>query len=403
MRTSTIVMGLVGGVALALALAAPLYIALPARYLRDWLYMTPQGGLAGMITALAVFGGIGFAAARLNPEEPVRSGTSAGLIASLIGSVLIVLPAGAIEACSDLIVLAGGGQAQPDALRTAAAESLIALAWLPATATAALTCTGAALGAVGGVSFDLWHGEPTHPGRDVHRSPVPLAGLASTVLISAVVAQFSSVNATTLGLLSHEPTLIDRIKLGVPAGMIAVSCALLVCWNLRDAVLMYRASRRMGALVWSVPALTLPLLVLAVIGLLHMPLLLSPALWIGLALGGFSIVVVVFSTFRAEEFLDKSTRLLGELLGEALLAGVLLVGQAMLVGGSAAIAVAIIVTPYTSALISDASSVTTPPEQLVTNVFRAHWVAGVGALGLAVGWLLLRLPVWFGRSFARRR
>ncbi len=403
MRTSTIVMGLMGGVALALALAAPLYIALPARYLRDWLYMTPQGGLAGMIAALAVFGGVGFASARFNPEEPVRAGTGGGVIAALIGAILVVMPAETIEACSDLIVLAGGGQIQPGILRTAAAEALVALAWLPATASLALICTGAALGAVGGVSFDLWHGDPTHPGRDVHRSPIPIVGLLCAVVLSVMVGRFGSVGATTLALLEHQPSLIEQLKLGTPAGVIVLSSALLACWSLRDAVLMYRASARLGALVWGLPALTMPPLVLAIVGLLHTPMLLSPVLWVTAVIGGICALVLVFTTSRAEEFLDRSARLLGELVGEALLAGVILVGQLLLVGGSAAIATAIIVTPYTSALITDATSLNTPPSVLVTNVFRIHWVAGGAIFALAIGWLLLRIPLWLGRSMARRR
>ena len=402
MRSSTIVIGLLGGVALAAALAAPLYVGLPSRYLSDWQYMTPQGSMYGFMGALLVAVGTGFLAAMMDREEPVRSGTSAGLIAAVVASITMVLPTASLEACSDILNIAG--LAGDDQLKQVLAGSLVAAAWVPALAALGMLGAGPAFGAVGGVTFDLWMGEPGGTRRDVAWSVVPMVGLVAGVVWMGLAMLGSAWSLVVLQKFEFSGSYLDQVKLsGTPTIGLVVASGFVV-WAARDAVLLYRAGRRLRGVSWGSAAVGMATLMLVEIGVLFPAALVAPGIWLAVAVGGLATIITLVITFRAEEYLDTQPRALGALVSEALLGSVAVIGQAAMVGGSAAIAVRAIALPEINVFLSGAEAPLTVPETLVAGVYTAHFGLGGALLLGAVGWLAFSVPFWlFSRAVAQRR
>ncbi len=398
MRTSTVIAGIVGGLVLAAVLVPPLYVALPARYLVNWYFMTSQGAMLGMVAALLVWVGAGFLAGSLAPEEAVRSGTAAGFLSSVLGGVVLVLPAAAVEACSDLVITTGIGRADAAKLSELTAGALLQVAWLPSASAVVLLCAGPALGAVGGVAFELWRGAPGRPGRELHLSLVPVVGLGMAVGLGVpLLWGLGRAHGAVFPALGMEPRYSALLELTAPLGILGVFTAGFLAWALRDAVALLRAGRRLTAAAWGLGSFALPPVLLVVAGVLFPRAYLS--LW---TLGSIGLCAVtalasVVAASRSDDLMVSRPRSFGEVLGDALLGGVLLVGQVVFVLGSMALAAWLIITPYVLALLQDAPLVDASPERLVTLVYRYHWGAGASVLLVALLWLGVAVPVWFVR------
>ncbi|MEO0604978.1 MAG: hypothetical protein AAF211_26340, partial [Myxococcota bacterium] len=247
-------MGLMGGVALALALVAPLYVGLPSHYVRDWLSMTTGGGQAGTVLAGLVLLGTGFLAGALTPRDAIRAGTGASLVAAFLGAAWMLSPGITVESLGDLLRF----DPTMDAKRTTA-NALRRVLWYPSTATLGLFAAGPALGALGGITFDLWYADPQRGPRTLRPSPVPFLGMlaitgwgaALAYLWVGAVEQLASLDAS-----------IDTIKQSAAPAILGLWTAIFLCWALRDAVLWFRGAKKLRGVVWALGAIAFALLTL---------------------------------------------------------------------------------------------------------------------------------------------
>lgn len=398
------VVGLIFGAILAGVLAAPLFVSLPARYVSDWFYVTSGAALTGLVCAVGVLVCAGFLAAILDPDEAVRSGTSAGLLASIVGGVAMALPAAEIEACGSLLSIAMYEAMTADALRQITAETTVDGVWIPAMAGLGLLLTGPALGAVGGVLFDLWQGTPGRSNRTIRRSAVPLLGLGA-VLLAVVAATLWAIHLdiTVLPRLGHPPGWLDRTSLSSPLLVAGAATCLLLPWAVRDAVLTWRADSRLVAMTWLAIALGLTVSMGVVVCAMHPRSLATPAPWIaGVAVLVAGLVSAVLAS-GSDVPLESQPRQLHEVVGEALLSGVVVVGSGVFVSGASIVGTLVIAFPYVRALLGGAALVEAPPAELVTQVFWTHWGSAGAIFGVAFLYLGIFGPLWaFGRVVGRR-
>lgn len=405
MRTSSVVIGSLFGAILAAALAPPLFVSVPARYVNNWYYMTHEGALFGLGAALVLPVIAGFLAAALHPEEPIRSGTGAGLVTAALGAVGMAMPSAVVMSGGTMLELVASGRATAERLQEAAGDALLALAWLPSTLAIAMACSGAGLGAIGGVVFDLWRGTPSaRPGRDVHRSPVPLVVLWSAPLAAGVGLYAMAGADQTRVALQVEPGWWATTQLSTPTLAMGLTFSALIGWAMRDAVLSYRKAARATAALWVMLALGAPVVVLVELIALFPSALLSPWPWLSSLVVCLVALVSPILAARSDAVLDTEPRGFSAVFGDAVQIGLLSVAQASMIGGSAAVGAWLLVGPYTAALIDGAGSVSDTPEALVARMFYAHWAAVGGAVVLGLGWMVLGTPLWLvGRASAARR
>lgn len=404
MRTTTVFVGWLFGVILGVAAAAPLYASVPARYVNNWHYMTHEGALLGLGIALVVPAVAGFLAAALQPEEPIRNGGGAGLLAAVIGAAGMALPSSVVMGCGSLLELVSSGRINAERLGQAIGDAALSSATLSAAVGLSVLIGAAGLGAIGGVVFDLWRGNPSRPGQDVRRSVVPLVvSWTAPLALGGVWASMAGA-ARTREALQLEGGWVVTLQLTAPDLVAGLLQAVWLAWATRDAVLSYRKGRRMAAALWMVAALGVPA-VLVVERLVLFPTgLLSPWPWLACVgvLGAALLAPIVAA--RSDGVLDTEPAGFGAVIGDGLAIGALTVGQALLVGGSWAVGQWQLVQPYVDALIGGAATVGTTPEAQVARLFWLHWGA-VGAAGvLSFAWLVVGVPLWLvGRATGGRR
>src|SRR5688500_12869791 len=170
------------GAILAAVLLAPLYVAVPGRMLDDWYYVPDSAAMWLLLVALIVPPAAGFVAGWLDREAAVRAGTSAGFLTTIVGGMLVAVPASQVQATDALLSALKNNATRIEELRAAAADSSEAGTWLPVAVGMLLLGAGPALGAIGGVLFDLLAGTTGRSIRTVHRSSAPLFGLLAAVV-----------------------------------------------------------------------------------------------------------------------------------------------------------------------------------------------------------------------------
>lgn len=404
MRTTTIVIGLVFGVILGGVLLAPLFVALPARYVDNWYYVSPEWALAGLAAGLLVTALAGFVVGMADDEAAIRNGTLAGLLACLYSGGLIVLPAALIEATGDLLAMAAYDTLTAKRLTEATVSAAIGAAWTPAATGLAMGVGGAALGAMGGVLYDLWRG--TTAGRSarlVHRSLVPMVGLSAVALAMGLSSLWSAhLDLTVLPKLGYTPGFQDRSLLTLPLITAGVAACWFLAWGVRDVVITWRDDRRFGALVWLTTLLGLLSLGPVLVGVFHGAAWLTPAPWLVVVGSGIVFFVALIGAIRSDLVREPRPRSFGEAFAEVLFAAILVVMLPWFVSGSSITGSLLVVFPYARALVSGAGVVDSPPGEAVNAVFGWHLLL---LLPLTTSAILLFImgatPFWLFRRALR--
>ncbi|MEQ1504687.1 MAG: hypothetical protein ABMB14_20775 [Myxococcota bacterium] len=403
MRTSTVVVGLVMGAILAGTLVPPLIVALPARYVDSWVYVSSEVSLLGLVAALIVACLSGFAAASFEPDDAVRTGTISGLLSAVVAGVAVVLPAVEVEACGGLLSLVLYQTTSAEELRAATAHTLVTATWAPAVTGLGLLAVGPALGAVGGVVFDLWRGSVSRTTPTIRRSWTPILGLfVVTIAVGLSTAWGAHVDLAVLPRLGHPTTWPERNGLSAPLVSAAAVTCVLAAWAIRDAVLVFRDGRRLSGLLWAMMTLSLPTLAFGLGVALYPRSLTTVGPWLAIASLGITVLVAWIAGLRSESTFEPIPRTAGDLLGEALLVGLITVGTLLYAAGASIVGSYVIAFPYVRALLSGAELVEAPPAQLVITVFSIHWGAIVAMAVVAGLYLTLAGPLWLVGRIARR-
>ena len=244
MRTSPLLIGLLGGLLLALVLAGPLYLALPADFLADdWPVPRAPWSLIGLLGSVGVVGLTGAAASWLDRDDSVRAASGAGALAALLGAAVIASPSAAVEACSGVLQL--DWPTAPEAeLLAAMTSSILEATWRPLVWAFVMVIIGSAVGALGGAAVDLYLGVGSRRAvRLVHRSTVPMWGLAAlgaaTCAASAWAGHLEHVMWQPLSGSAPEP--LQQLQLGAPILAGGVASALMITWAMRDVALLWRS------------------------------------------------------------------------------------------------------------------------------------------------------------------
>lgn len=403
MRTSTVVVGLLFGAIFGVTLVPPLFVALPRRFVDSWYYISPETTLVALIAALLVVALAGFIAAALEPDEAVRTGTVAGTLAVAVGGTLVALPAAEIEACGALLSMTIQQSTSVDELRALTVETLVDGVWIPAASALVLLAGGPALGAMGGVIYDLWRGSTSRTTRTIHRSWIPI--VAMWALLFAVflsTAWAVHLDLTVLPRLEAPMTWADRMSATSPLFVASVVQALLLAWGVRDAVLVYRDQRRISGLFWLMMIVAPAFTAFCVVATLHPASLVTPGPWVFAGAGVVTTLAAGLSAARSEVTFEPQPRSLGEVIGEALLAGTLVTGIIAFVAFDGIVGSYTIGFPYVRGLLAGAAVVDAPPDQLVTRVFALHAVAVVAVFAFAAAYLGIAGPLWLVGRLARR-
>jgi hypothetical protein len=373
-RTTTIAIGLGFGAILAGVLLAPLYVALPARYVDNWFYVSSGWALGGLAAALLLAAAAGFCAALADEEGAILNGTYAGLISSLVAGALVVLPSSGIEACGSLLAMAAYDTITAERLARTTADAAVAGAWIPPAIGLGVAGSGAALGAVGGVVYDLWRGSSSRLSRRVHRSAVPFVGMLAVALGALLAAIWAAhLDLTVLPRIGHPLDMSGRMQLALPQLTAGAAASWFVAWGMRDVVLTWRDERRFAALVWMGTLLSLPALAAIGVGVIHLPSYGTPAPWLALGGVGVAAMVSLVASARSELVREPRPRLMGEVLGETLFATVVFVCVPLFISGSSVLTSYLIVFPYARAIVGGAALVDAPPGVMVNQVFGWHW------------------------------
>lgn len=407
MRTSTVLVGLLGGALFTAALVPPLFVALPGRFVDDWYTAGSQAALAGLCLALVAVTLTGFFAASFAPDDAVRTGTIAGLLSVLVGGMLIALPASAIEACASVLsgnpaLRPGGSAATAERLRELAAEAVLDGFWLPAAVGLALLATGPALGAMGGVTFDLWRGTVSRTTRTIRLSWVPQLGLWTTCLaVFGASVWAAHLDKTVLVLLDQPASWSDRNALTAPLAVAGAFAGVLLTWAIRDAVLLLRDHRRLVGVMWGTMALSAPVSTFAVAAAVHTAGLLALPPWLFVAAGVSGALAGAWDGASSDLTFEPQPRSAGELIGASLLTGLVVAGALVFVCGASVIGTYTIGFPFVLAVLENASSISFPAGELVSRVFLLHWLAGLLVLLIGGAHLGVAVPLWTVGRIAR--
>ncbi|MEQ1568023.1 MAG: hypothetical protein ABMA64_20455 [Myxococcota bacterium] len=395
MRNSTVLVGCLFGVGTALALIAPMYVAIPWRLLDDWSYVPVSTAMWGFVAALLVPVAAGFLGAAQDPDAAVRSGTTAGFLAAAFGWMTMALPASEVQAVETLLEVVRLGESVEGAMASAAADSLLASAWFPVVAGLMLLVMGPSLGAIGGVLYDLWAGTTGRVTRTAHRSAVPMAGLATTLACAAFVAAWTlQVDVVVLPNLGRPVDWIRRSMLSAPLVVAAVFASLYLVWAVRDALLLWKNRLRLFAAMWGGAASMLAFLVPIVFCAVYPQSMLTPVPWAVLFALGIVFLAAVIGGARSEVLLEPEARTFGEHLGQGLQVGLVTVGTALYTGFAPVAGAWVVAFPYVRALLSDAVLVQVSTEAQVRWVFQLHWGVMVAVPVLALGYVFGAGPFW---------
>jgi hypothetical protein len=392
------------GAILAAVLLAPLYVAVPGRMLDDWYYVPDSAAMWLLLVALVVPPAAGFVAGWLDREAAVRSGTSAGFVTTIVGGMLVAVPASQVQATDPLLSAIKNNATRIEELRAAAADSAAGGTWIPVAVGLLLLVAGPALGAIGGVLFDLLSGNTGRTVRTVHRSSAPQFGLLAAVIGSAAATMWAiQLDLVVLPNLGHPVGWVDRSLLVSPLLIAAAVASLLLAWALRDAVLLWRSRLRLFSTLWGSTALGLAAAVPVTVLALYPQSAITPAPWLAMAALFFTTIGAVIGGFRTEVVLDPEARTFGEHVGHGIVTGLVVVATLVFVGGAPITGTWVITFPYVRALLSGAEAVQAQPERLVSAVYTLHWLAAAGVPVLAVTYATVFAPFWlFVRAFSRR-
>jgi len=357
----------------------------------------------GLGAALALLIVIGFVGAATNAEEPIRAGTGAGFLAAVVGMIGMIGPAIAVEAASDIVIASGGGTVtvSPAVL----AGAVVDVSWLPATIGAVVLATGLALGAVGGVIFDLWRGVPSRTGRDIHYSPVPVVGLmASLVWGSAVAWMLRYVDNELLPGLQITPNFFQRLAMSAPLGLLGIMVAMLVAWGFRDSGVIFRSGARVLAVAWGGIVAAMPVFLMLLVVVLYPRAYTSPVTWSAVVLVIVTAAIALWTSFRSEDRLAEHPRLLPQVIADGVLVSLATLGQGVMAIGASVLAGWLLVLPHLLELFNGKPRIAVNPEALVQRVYASGWGVLAAHIVVAAMWLMLAVPAWMAISaLANRR
>jgi hypothetical protein len=382
-----------------------LYVSLPYRLVDDWWYVPSQAATAGFVAALFLPTLAGLAGGALESETAVRSGTAAGFLATVIGGMLVVLPAAELQGADALLIAIKNGETSVASIAAASADSALSGTWMPVAAGLLLLCLGPALGAIGGVVFDLWAGTTGRTTRTVHRAFAPVAGLGATVAGAAWAAAWCvQLDAVILPKLQQPVGWTTRNLLASPTLLGGCVAALLLVWALRDTMLLWKRGLRAFAMVWGGSALTLAFAVPISAILLYPKSALTLVPWLVFAMVGVAAIGGTVGAMRSEVELEQEARTLPEFLSHALLTGMVAVSALFYVGVAPTLGTWIVAFPYALALVNGDQLVQAKPESLVSWVFDVHFAALLLVPVVAGVYAVCAGPFWvFVRAYTARR
>lgn len=400
--------GLVFGLLAAGILGLPLGAAVPARAVSGWFYVTHDVALLATVSSLLLPSLAGFVAAWLDPDDPIRGGAGAGMVSALLAGTLVVMPASQIAPATDLLVGMAAGSEKREHLLELLALTIVDAQWFTTVGAISLLVVAPGLGAIGGLVHDLWQGRRGHVAHLVHRSSVPL--VAAWVVLASVTADLlwtAHVDVSLLQRLGHATTWMDRARLTSVLATAGVAQSLLLAWMLRDALLLFRARRRLFGLVWLGMALA-PSALTGVAALVVHPLsATTPGFWVG----GVAVATTVLGTlvvhWRSEAELHERPRTFWDLMGEGAAMGVVCVSLGAFTGLTPVAGTRLLVWPLLGALTGG-----TPLDMtqiwLVGRLYLAHLGSMGGMVAVGIAYAMLATPVWlvvramFVRATSRR-
>lgn len=399
--------GLASGLLLAAALAAPFYVAVPASFLPDdWYSTAAPVSVIGYLAAVAVLGLGGAAASWFHRDDSARAAAGAGLLAGLLGAGLAAAPGAGVSACGDLLNLDLGASEEADVLALLSHAALVGT-WLPVAVGAALAVLGPILGALGGVTLDMYLGVSSRRAvRLVHRSSVPLWGLAALAGSMTVVSAWSGHLDLVMwkNLTGHLASGWERALLSSPAVAGAGAGAVLLGWVMRDAALLWKSKLKFFAVLWGGAALGLVALGWGGALLVDTPLLGSfvPLLFAALLL--VAVVAGVANGTRPNIAFDSHPRTGWEFFGQGALVGVVCSAAVGLVAVAPISATYRVVFPGYRYLLNSGPAI--PYDAgvgMVNSVFTDALYAAVLLPVAGVAYLVLAWPFWMlVRLYGRR-
>lgn len=396
MRTSTVLVGLLFAVLVALALAAPLFFVLPAQYVPDdWYLISAPISAVGYAGAVVAIAGAGAAAAALNRDDSFRNATGAGAIAALFGGAVTAAPATSVQAAGELLTtpLAFAKNAE---LLPQVAEGLLAASWGPVAVALVMALIGPALGALGGATLDLYLGVGSRRAvRLVHRSAVPIWGLTALSVAMIVHSAFCALIHDVMMPNLRPLSMVDSVLLEAPTFAGATASAFLLGWAMRDVALLWRSQLKFFAMLWASFALGAGALGTVGAVMVHTDLLQAPSLWIVLGLDLVALVTGLVAGARPSLAFESQPRTGWEFFGQGVLIGLVCTVGVSYVAVAPLSGAYRLLFPVYRYLLNGAADV---PLQAGADVIRSVYMDAVVAaplvLPVAVLYLVLAWPFW---------
>lgn len=398
MRTSTVLVGLSFAVLVAAVLAAPLFLVLPSAFLPDDWYVV-QGPISalGYLGAVLVIGAAGAAAAWFDRDDSVRAATAAGGLSALLGGAIVAAPATAVQAAGDLLTSEFWRMREVQAFPLLL-DALVNGTWLPITVGMVMALVGPALGAMGGVTLDMYLGVGARRAvRLVQRSTVPMWGLAALAIAmvaqSAYAAQIEVVMWPNLA--PAAPDTRQTLLLAAPVLAGGGASAFLLGWAMRDVALLWRSKLKFFALLWALIALGSAGLGTLGAVLVHERLLTSAVPWgIGLACAVATVTGLAAGGRQTVAF-DSHPRTGWQFFGQGVLIGVVVTICAQYVAVAPVSGTFRLMFPVYRYFLNGLAD---PPLQgaadLVRAVYLDHAILAALVLPVAVLYLVLAWPFW---------
>jgi len=396
MRPATIVGGAIGGLLVAALLAPSLYLDIPRSLMTDWTTAPRSAGLLTTLLAGVAMVLTGMAGAAGSPDRQARAGAMAGSLAALV-ALLVMLPGTAVLAHGPLIELVEGGRATTGDLKRAIVTSVVRTPGFQTLGASILLSGGAMLGWLGGVIHDLWRGQPSRVVPAIRPAPTAWIGLlALTVAIPMQLGATVAIEAFVFDELGATATWTGQAQLTAPLALGGTIAAVLVSLIARDAVLVFRKGQRVRAVVWLLGMAAL-LAVLAVSSVAsYWQVVMMPGGILGTLAVGISPIVGLILGWRSQMEVETDPRIFQDVVGEGLFAGMLVGAIFVLHGLSSSASMYWLSMPYREELLSGASKVSTVSlAESVHQLYLAHLSVPVVMFVLAMGYLLLAVPVWF--------